>query len=114
MSEEENAAGEANDAERVNDTAEELSEAASARAEQRTAALDAFAHRGTADSLDEILDLLDESPVDEHAEIFDRLHGELRRLLDQDPSALPKGLVDSIARPTSAGGDDPETTDGTE
>lgn len=114
MSEEENTAGEANDAEWENDAAEEYSETAQARAEQQTAALDAFAHRGTADSLDEILDLLDESPVDEHAEIFDKLHGELRRLLDQDPSALPKGLVNSIAGPASAEGDDPETTDGTE
>lgn len=114
MSEVENTAGGAYDAGQEYADAEEFSDTGEARAEQRTAALDAFAHRGTADSLEEILDLLDESPVDEHAEIFDRLHGELRRLLDQDPSALPKGLVDSIARPAAAEGDDPKTTDGTE
>ncbi|WP_129361025.1 MULTISPECIES: hypothetical protein [Micrococcaceae] len=67
------------------------------RLEQQTASLDAFARNGTPENLGAILDALDDAPAEEHAVIFDRLHNELRRLLDQDPSALPQGLVDNFS-----------------
>lgn len=81
------------------------------RRERQSADIDAFAREGSAEDLEKILDALEKAPVEEHALVFDRLHTELRRLLDRDPSAVPQGLVDSMTRGASEQSPEDGSTD---
>lgn len=63
-------------------------------------ALEDFGQVGTEESLDSLLNRLDNAPVEEHADIYENLHSRLREMLDRDPSALPSGLVPTNQAPS--------------
>ncbi|WP_085529664.1 hypothetical protein [Kocuria massiliensis] len=65
-------------------------------------ALHDFAQLGTEDSLDRLLDRLEETPVDEHVAVYEQLHAQIRKMLDRDPSSLPEGLIPRANRQTES------------
>lgn len=74
-------------------SADGLDDEAQERRDELFEALEDFGQVGTEESLDGLLNRLDNAPVEEHADIYENLHSRLREMLDRDPSALPLGLV---------------------
>jgi hypothetical protein len=68
-----------------------------------------FEGTGEPERLEEALTALDELPLEEHGPAYERLHAELRRLLDREPSEVPEGLLRGIREPA-----DPEASPGPE
>ena len=62
-----------------------------------------FEGTGEPDRLEEALTTLDELPLEEHGPAYERLHAELRRLLDREPSEVPEGLLRGVWEPPAAG-----------
>ncbi|MCP3425281.1 hypothetical protein NBM05_04395 [Rothia sp. AR01] len=54
--------------------------------------------------MEEALTALDELPAAEHAPVYERLHAELRRLLDREPSEVPDGLLRGVRGTGDAAG----------
>ena len=58
-----------------------------------------FEGTGESERLEEALTALDELPLEEHGPAYERLHAELRRLLDREPSEVPEGLLRGVREP---------------
>lgn len=55
-----------------------------------------FEGTGDPSRLEEALTALEQLPAEEHAPVYERLHAELRRLLDREPSEVPEGLLRGV------------------
>ena len=87
---------------------------AGAAGEEGTPSLDGAAPTGL-DAVDRVLARaagIEELPVTQRAEAFAELHGELERILAQDPASLPAGLAPGAPGPSAGSGAAGEATAG--